>query len=91
MSMNDTFREMVNFHRELEHFNGHMHVSMSDLQANHDRVYPLWKDDDMWREYNSQWQEFDDMMKNYLRREGPAYERFLAEKLQSLSRYLGHR
>jgi uncharacterized protein YukE len=90
MSMNDTFREMRNFHAELQRFNGQLQASMSDLQANHDRVSPIWQDD-MRKDYDAQWQEFDEMMKRYLSREGPAYVQFLDQKLQALSRYLGHR
>jgi uncharacterized protein YukE len=90
MSMNDTFREMRNFHAELGRFNSQLQGSMNDLQANHDLVSPLWQDD-MRKDYDSQWREFDEMMKNYLNREGPAYVQFLDQKLQALSRYLGHR
>ena len=90
MSMNDTFREMRNFHSELRRFNEQIGASMNDLESNHDRVSPIWQDD-MRKEYNSQWQDFDEMMKRYLGREGPAYEQFLDQKLRALSRYLGYR
>ena len=90
MSMNDTFREMRNFHAELGRFNDQLKASMGDLQSNHERVSPIWQDD-MRKDYDSQWQEFDEMMKRYLRREGSAYVQFLDQKLQALSRYLGHR
>jgi uncharacterized protein YukE len=90
MSMNDTFREMRNFHAELTKFNDQLGASMKDLQSNHDHVNPLWQDD-MRKEYDSHWRELDEMMKNYLTREGPNYSNFLAKKLQDLARYLGHR
>jgi len=90
MSMNDTFREMQNFHRELVRFNENLRASMNDLQNNHDQVSPLWQDD-MRQEYDAQWREFDETMKNYLKREAPAYSQFLSKKLQALSRYLGGR
>jgi hypothetical protein len=90
MSMNDTFREMQNFHRELVRFNENLRASMNDLQKNHDQVSPLWQDD-MRKEYDAQWREFDEIMKNYLKREAPAYSQFLSKKLQDLSRYLGRR
>lgn len=90
MSMNDTFREMQNFHRELVRFNENLRASMNDLQKNHDQVSPLWQDD-MRKEYDAQWREFDEIMKNYLKWEAPAYSQFLSKKLQDLSRYLGHR
>lgn len=88
MSLNDTFREMRHFHAELSRFNDQLQGSMSDLQANHDRVSPIWKDD-MRKDYDSQWREFDEMMKGYIKREGPVYVQFLDQKLRSLARYLG--
>ncbi|MBP0013399.1 MAG: hypothetical protein J7525_09825 [Roseofilum sp. SID3] len=78
------------FYSELNRFNDNLRSSMNDLQKNHDRVSPLWQDD-MRKEYDRQWQEFDEMMKNYLQREAPAYSQFLDQKLQDLARYLGHR
>lgn len=90
MGLNDTFREMHNFHAELQRFNSQLQASMSDLQTNHDRVSPIWQDD-MRKDYDAQWQEFDEMMKQYLSREGPAYVQFLDQKLKALSIYLGHR
>jgi uncharacterized protein YukE len=82
--MNDTFREMKNFHDELRRFNQNLQSSMNDLQNNHDQVSPLWQDD-MRKEYDAQWREFDEMMKNYLNREAPAYTQFLDKKLKSFS------
>ena len=90
MSMNDTFREMQNFHRELVRFNESLRASMNDLQKNHEQVSPLWQDD-MRKEYDAQWREFDEMMKNYLKREGPAYTQFLDQKLRALAAFLGRR
>lgn len=90
MSMNDTFREMKNFHAELSRFNESLRSSMTDLQKNHDQVSPLWQDD-MRKEYDSQWREFDETMKNYLKREAPAYVQFLDQKLRALAAYLGVR
>ncbi|WP_152551043.1 hypothetical protein [Picosynechococcus sp. NKBG042902] len=60
---------------------------MNNLQKNHDQVSPLWQDD-MRKNYDAQWGEFDDLMKNYLKREAPAYSQFLKKKLQDLNRYL---
>jgi len=88
--MNDTFREMRNFHTELQRFNDQLQGSMNDLQTNHDHVSPIWQDD-MRKEYDSQWQKFDEEMKTYLSREGPAYVQFLDQKLQALARFLGYR
>ena len=87
MSMDDTFREMQRFHTELRKFNDMLGVSMKELQANHDKVSPHWQDE-MRRDYDAQWREFDEMMKRYMNREGPNYVRFLDEKLRHLSRYL---
>ena len=87
MSLNDTFREMKNFHNELSRFNENLRSSMSDLHKNHDQVSPLWQDD-MRKEYDSQWREFDEMMKNYTNREGPAYVQSLDQKLKALAGYL---
>ncbi len=87
MSMNDTFREMKNFHDELRRFNENLKSSMTDLQKNHDQVSPLWQDD-MRKDYDSQWREFDEMMKNYLQREGPDYVQFLDRRLKALAGYL---
>ena len=90
MSLNDTFRQMRMFSSELNRFNDNLRGSMNDLQQNHDRLSPLWQDN-MRQDYDSQWREFDEMMKHYLQREAPAYSQFLDAKLKALSRYLGHR
>lgn len=87
MSMDDTFREMQRFNAELRKFNEQLQGSMRDLQNHHDQVSPIWQDE-MRKEYDSQWQEFDDMMKRYLTREGPNYVQFLDKKIGDLSRYL---
>lgn len=90
MSMNETFHQMKAFHAELRQFNDQLTASMSDLQSNHDRVAPIWQDD-MRKDYDARWAEFDEKMKYYLSREGPAYVQFLDQKLRALSQYLGHR
>lgn len=87
MSMDDTFREMKNFHQELRRFNDMMKVSMNDLQQKHDYVNPHWQDE-MRKEYDARWREFDEMMKRYLRQEGPRYDQFLDSKLRHLAQYL---
>ncbi|WP_044205403.1 hypothetical protein [Coleofasciculus chthonoplastes] len=87
MSLDDTFREMQRFHTELRKFNDMLGASMRDLQVNHDKVSPHWQDE-MRRDYDAQWREFDEMMKRYMNRDGPNYVRFLDEKLRHLSRYL---
>jgi uncharacterized protein YukE len=87
MSMDDTFREMKNFHQELRQFNDLMKVSMNDLQQKHDRVDPYWQDE-MRKEYDYKWREFDEMMKRYLSNDGPKYDQFLDSKLRHLSQYL---
>ncbi len=87
MSKDDTFREMKNFHQELRRFNDMMKVSMNDLQQKHDRVNPYWQDE-MRKEYDARWREFDEMMKRYLTHEGPRYAEFLDVKLRHLAQYL---
>jgi uncharacterized protein YukE len=90
MSMNDTFREMRNFHQELARFNDGLRGTMTELQSRQDRVSPIWQDD-MRQEYDLQWRELDEMMKHYLSKESIGYSQFLDRKLQSLARYLGYR
>ncbi|MEO1432439.1 MAG: hypothetical protein AAFV71_25890 [Cyanobacteria bacterium J06633_8] len=85
--MDDTFREMQRFNAELRKFNEQLQSSMRDLQHHHHQVSPIWQDE-MYKEYDSQWQEVDDTMKRYLTREGPKYVEFLQKKINDLSRYL---
>ncbi len=87
MSLDDTFRHMQKFHAELSRFNDMLLASMSDLHAHHDQVSPLWQDE-MRRDYDSRWQKFDEMMKQYLNRTGRSYIQFLDTKLRDLSKYL---
>ena len=87
MSMDKTYEKMKTFHAELSQFNGSLQASMQDLQAKHDTVSPLWRDE-MRRQYDSQWREFDEMMKRYLKKDGPEYVRFLDSKLRALAQYL---
>jgi uncharacterized protein YukE len=87
MSLDDTFRQMQKFHSSLSRFNDLLLASMRELQANHDKVSPFWQDE-MRREYDSQWQEFDEMIKQYLSRTAPNYVQFLDAKLRDLGKYL---
>ncbi|MBW4635884.1 MAG: hypothetical protein KME30_29590 [Iphinoe sp. HA4291-MV1] len=87
MSLDETFRQMQKFHAELSRFNDMLLASTRNLQAYHDKVSPLWQDE-MRREYDSQWEEFDEMMKQYLSRTAPNYTQFLDAKLRDLGRYL---
>ncbi len=87
MSMDDQYREMVSFTKALVAFNERMKASMRDLEARHDAVSPHWQDE-MRKTYDQHWEPLDEMMKNYLRNEGPRYVEFLHIKMHVLERYL---
>lgn len=87
MSMDDQYREMVNFTRALVAFNEHMKATMHDLEARHENVSPHWQDE-MRKTYDGHWQPLNEMMKHYLQREGPSYVEFLNIKMRALERYL---
>lgn len=87
MSMDDQYREMVNFTKALVSFNERLSTTMGDLEARHESVSPHWQDE-MRKTYDSHWQPLDEMMTHYLRREGPSYVEFLHIKMRALERYL---
>jgi hypothetical protein len=87
MSMDEQYAQMRRFRDELVRFNGLLRASMQDLKEQHDRAAPYWQDE-MRRMYNVHWEPLDELMKNYLEREGPRYADFLAAKIRALEGYL---
>lgn len=87
MSMDDQHREMERFFKDLQSFNGHLRISVSNLSQHHSAVDPLWQDE-FRKEYDRIWQEFEDGMASYINREAPEYEEFLFQQLKWLRRYL---
>ncbi|MEO8953657.1 MAG: hypothetical protein ACR2H5_00770 [Ktedonobacteraceae bacterium] len=87
MSMDDQYKEMRRFQDEMARFNENLKASMHDLQAHHDHVDPHWHDA-MRKTYDSHWEPLEQHIQQYIKREGPAYDRFLKSKIISLGRYL---
>lgn len=87
MSMDDQYREMVNFRKALTEFNMRLGASMRDLQERHDNVSPHWQDE-MRRHYDAQWKPLHETMSFYVAVEGRSYVEFLSVKLNALERYL---
>lgn len=87
MSMDDQFEQMQYFRDALMRFNEQLRGSMTDLERQHENVSPHWQDE-MRRQYDSQWQPLDSMMKHYLNVEAPSYVEFLSIKIHALGRYL---
>ena len=87
MSMDDQFVQMKAFHQALINFNEQLRASVSELEAQHEHVSPLWQDE-MRREYDQVWSPFKETMRHYIAREGPSYVEFLSIKIHALGRYL---
>ena len=90
-NMNDQFEQMGYFRDALIRFNENLKASMRDLGKHHEDVSPHWQGDDMWKEYQSQWQPLDESMQRYLKKESIDYVEFLSIKQHALGRYLGRR
>lgn len=87
MSMDEVNRRMSDFLKELERFNEIMKSSIQDVHSNHEKVNPHWQDE-MRRQYDAQWREFDEFMKRYLSADSKKYEEFLRRKKRLLKQYL---
>lgn len=87
MSMDDQYREMVNFRQNLVEFNELLQKSMRDLERQHERLSPLWQDE-MRRHYDQQWDPLKITMEMYVTVEGPNYVEFLSIKAFALESYL---
>lgn len=85
--MDEQYFAMQNFRQLLIQFNESLQSSVSQLEAQHDRVSPHWQDE--WRkEYDAIWGPFEETMKRYVGSEGPNYVEFLNIKSEALRRYL---
>lgn len=87
MSLDETYEQMQSFLQALEEFNDSLRTSLTELEAQHDRVSPLWNDQNR-RNYDAIWGPFLQTMKHYNVSEGPGYVEFLNIKLHALRRYL---
>ena len=86
-NMDEQYFAMQNFRQLLIQFNEALQRSVSELEAQHDKVSPYWQDE--WRkEYDAIWGPFDETMKRYISSEGPNYVEFLNIKSEALRRYL---
>lgn len=86
MSIDEQYAQMQRFQRALVAFNEHLRESVVDLEAQHENVSPLWQDE-MRRLYDSVWDPFREMIKHYIKVEGPGYVEFLSVKVRALERY----
>ncbi|MBX2998823.1 MAG: hypothetical protein KF893_09965 [Caldilineaceae bacterium] len=86
-NMDEQYAQMRIFRDGLIGFNERLKASMHDLQARHDHISPHWQDE-MRKEYDSQWEPLQDVMKRYIGHESRSYVEFLSIKLHALERYL---
>lgn len=87
MSMDVLHDEMMVFRQSLIQFDESLKASINNLEAQHDRVSPLWQDE-MRRHYDMQWFPLHNNIKNYVNLEAPSYVEFLSFKLHQLEMYL---
>lgn len=87
MSMDEQYREMVNFRVALIAFNEKLKASIVEMESHHDKVSGLWQDS-MRRHYDAQWDPFRQTMKHYVKSEAPGYVEFLSIKMHKTERYL---
>jgi uncharacterized protein YukE len=87
MSLDETYVQMQNFEKALRDFNMNLRASLAELEAQHDKVSPIWNDQ-MRKKYDAIWGPFLQTMKHYNVSEGPGYIEFLNIKLHTLRRYL---
>ena len=86
-NMDEQYFAMQNFRQLLIQFNEALQRSVSELEAQHDKVSPYWQDE--WRRtYDAIWGPFNETMKRYVSPEGPSYVDFLNDKSEALRRYL---
>lgn len=86
-TMDDAHRELQQFARELEKFNGALQSSVAALTREHQRVSGLWQDQ-FRKEYDTRWNEFARHMESYQGRDAQRYASFLKTKIRQLGRYL---
>lgn len=86
-NMNEQYREMQHFHKELVSFNESLGQSFADVTKNHDEIPPIWTDE-FRATYDKIWGPMREMMDRYLKSEGPRYVEFLQRKLGATRRYL---
>ncbi|MCB9871504.1 MAG: hypothetical protein H6837_16730 [Planctomycetes bacterium] len=85
--MDDVLERMREFQRALDVFDELLTASMRELEQHHDAVAPLWQDE-LRRAYDARWEPLHERLREYAKREGPAYEEFLLRKTRSLEGYL---
>jgi hypothetical protein len=86
-SLDDVYERMDAFARALARFQESLAASLTQMQARHDAVDPLWQDAAR-RHYDLHYGPLHEMLVQYLRVHGPDYLRFLEEKLRALEAYL---
>ncbi|MFT4186986.1 MAG: hypothetical protein QM621_00215 [Aeromicrobium sp.] len=89
MGLNDTHRELRNFHQALEQFNDTLRASEQSLSEIESRMEHVW-DDDFAKKFTALYREIADPVKQYTNREADLYAQFIASRERQLGRYLGH-
>lgn len=89
MSLDETLERMRQFEQALARFDEAQRVALAALERRHGDVQAVWQDQ-FSRDYTHLWEPLGDGLRRWTQREGPAYREFIADKLHSLSLYLGH-
>ncbi len=90
MSLDETLEQMRAFEHALARFDEAQRIALAALERRHIDAQALWQDE-FAREYAQLWEPLGDGLRRWTQRDGPAYREFIADKLHSLSLYLGHR
>lgn len=87
MSLNDTEKSLILFQKALEEFSESVRVSITEIEASHERARPLWEDS-MQREYQQKWAPLHGQIKDYNNTLGKKYQETIQVRLHFLRRYL---
>jgi len=87
MSLDEQYEQMIIFEAELAVFTRNLQSELASLAQCHEQVSPHWQDA-MRKNYDAIWLPFHEKMIDYLKREAPAYLKFLHSKIQHLKEYL---
>ena len=85
--MDDVYNSLQQFHTSLEIFNDRLKNSFEDLSKNHELVNPHWQDS-IRKDYDRQWLNLNEKMKQYTSVEGNNYTDILLHKISILRRFL---
>jgi len=86
-SMDAVHEKMLAFQKEIKQFHELLEQTSKEMELRHADVDGLWRDAAR-RDYDQRWLPLHKKLQEYRKLRVPKYERFLAEKLQALHKYL---